>query len=69
MPVTWRRLEYGAREVCASASHDHDVSADWRMESGGIGSCYCDACRLTIDRSLRDGSKQHAAEVYGGGRE
>lgn len=53
MTATWIRLEYGTREVCASASHDHDVSADWRMESGGIGSYHCDACRLMIDRGRR----------------
>lgn len=53
MPAEWTALEHGHHEVCASASHDHDVHADWRMEAGCHGSYYCDLCRLMIDRGRR----------------
>lgn len=56
MAANWTRLEYGHHEVCASASHEHDMHAAWRMNAGGAGSYYCDHCRLVIDRGARYGA-------------
>jgi hypothetical protein len=55
MPAEWIRLTDDVHKTCASVSHDRPVPADWRMESGGVGSYYCETCRYMIARGKHYG--------------
>jgi len=48
MPASWHRLPVDTKETCASVSCGHSL-ASWRMDSGGTGSFFCEACRRKID--------------------
>lgn len=55
----WQRVDHFEAPLCASeACNRMGVGATWRLESGGVGSCYCDLCRSIIERGKRyeDGS-------------
>lgn len=54
--ASWLRLDHFEAPLCASeACNQTGVAAAWRFESGGVGSCYCDMCRLMIERGKRYG--------------
>lgn len=47
MPATWTRLHPEAHEACASVSCGHSP-ASWRMDAGGVGSWFCEPCRVKV---------------------
>lgn len=47
MTTEWLRLRPDYIETCASASCNH-APAQWRMESGGTASHFCEPCRVKI---------------------
>ena len=52
--ASWQRLNHFEAPLCAGeACHQMGVAAAWRYESGGVGSCYCDLCRLIIERGKK----------------
>lgn len=45
--LLWTRLPFSGRPECASVSCGHSPAA-WRMEAGGVGSYFCEPCRIKI---------------------
>ena len=47
MAAEWTRLHPDTSETCASVSCGH-APASWRMDAGGVGSWFCEPCRVKI---------------------
>lgn len=45
----WERLSVFDAPLCASENCNRlGVASAWRLDAGGVGSCYCDDCKISI---------------------